>query len=129
MVTGRVVRFDSSRGYGFIAPDGGGEDVFLHVNDMQMPESYVRPGVAVEFEIESGERGPKASGVRLARGADVRTLGPDDDSLCDLLSAEEFTREVTETLLASVPTLTAEEIVRVRGALAQFAKNHGWIEG
>lgn len=119
----------------------------MHVNDMQMSESYVRPGVTVQFEIEAGERGPKASGVRLAQnsevrtltqgsdfrtltqGADIRPLGPDDDSLCDLLSADEFTREVTETLLASAPTLTAEEIVRVRGALAQFAKNHGWMEG
>ncbi|MYS46117.1 cold shock domain-containing protein, partial [Streptomyces sp. SID5998] len=65
MVTGKVVRFDSARGYGFIAPDHGGEDVFLHVNDMLIPESYVRSGVVVEFEIEEGDRGPKASSVRL----------------------------------------------------------------
>ena len=92
MVAGRVVRFDSQRGYGFIAPDDGGEDVFLHVNDMLMPESQVRRGIVVEFEIEDGERGPKASGVRLARGADGKPLAADDDVLCDVLSTEEFTR-------------------------------------
>lgn len=66
MVVGRVVRFDGMRGYGFIAPDRGGEDVFLHVNDLLIPESSLRSGLAVEFEVEDGERGPKASGVRFA---------------------------------------------------------------
>ncbi|MEU9308451.1 cold shock domain-containing protein [Streptomyces sp. NPDC048256] len=130
MVAGRVVRFDSQRGYGFIAPDDGGEDVFLHVNDMLMPESQVRRGIVVEFEIEDGERGPKASDVRLARGADGKPLAAaDDDVLCDVLSTEEFTRDVTEALLTAAPSLTGEQIVQVRAGLAQFAKNHGWVEG
>lgn len=129
MVAGRVVRFDSARGYGFIAPDDGGEDVFLHVNDMLMPESQVRRGIVVEFEIEDGERGPKASSVRLARGDDGKPLGLDDDMMCDVLNTEEFTREVTESLLAAAPTLTAEQILQVRAGLAQFAKHHGWVEG
>lgn len=129
MVAGRVVRFDSQRGYGFIAPDDGGEDVFLHVNDMLMPESQVRRGLVVEFEVEDGERGPKASGVRLARGADGKPLAADDDVLCDVLSTEEFTRDVTEALLTAAPSLSGEQIVQVRAGLAQFAKNHGWVEG
>jgi CspA family cold shock protein len=129
MVAGRVVRFDSARGYGFIAPDDGGDDVFLHVNDMQMPESQVRRGVVVEFEIEDGERGPKATGVRLARGADGRPLPLDDDSLCDVLSTQEFRTDVTEVLLTAAPSLTGEQILQIRGALAQFAKGHGWVEG
>ena len=149
MVAGRVVRFDSSRGYGFIAPDHGGEDVFLHVNDMLFSEAQVRSGLAVEFEVEDGDRGLKAAAVRLAQEPDGRPLSApavrstassaafavplsdadDDDSLCDVLSREEFTREVTEVLLSAAPSLTGEQILQVRGGLAQFAKNHGWTEG
>ncbi|MGN5381393.1 cold-shock protein [Streptomyces lasalocidi] len=55
------------RGYGFIAPEQGGEDVFLHVNDLLIPESSVRSGLSVEFEIENGGRGLKASSVRFAQ--------------------------------------------------------------
>ncbi|MFG2721841.1 cold-shock protein [Streptomyces sp. NPDC048416] len=129
MVAGRVVRFDSARGYGFIAPESGGDDVFLHVNDMDVPEEYVRPGVKVEFEIENGERGPKASSVRLLPGTEGKAPAPYDDSLCDVLSREEFIREVTEVLLSSAPSLNGEQIVQVRAGLAQFAKSHSWTEG
>ncbi|MET9513856.1 cold shock domain-containing protein [Streptomyces sp. NPDC002994] len=134
MVTGRVVRFDGARGYGFIAPEGGGEDVFLHVNDMLIPEAIVRSGLAVEFEIDEGDRGPKASNVRLARGADGEPLTPpvaagDTDVMCDVLSADEHLKEVTEVLLRTAPSLTGEQILAVRAGLAKFAKGHGWIEG
>ncbi|MBM9503649.1 cold shock domain-containing protein [Streptomyces sp. KK5PA1] len=125
VVAGRVVRFDPSRGYGFIAPQQGGEDVFLHVNDMLIPESQVRTGLAVEFEIEEGERGPKASAVRLADDA-VPMDG--DNLLCDVLSAKEYTREVTEVLLEGVPSLTGEQIVAIRRVLVNVAKRHGWTE-
>ncbi|MET9921817.1 cold-shock protein [Streptomyces sp. NPDC059605] len=139
MVSGRVVRFDGARGYGFIAPDHGGEDVFLHVNDMLIPESYVHTGTAVEFEIEDGDRGLKASSVRLAEGADGKPVTPprpavvsgaaDDDALCDVLSPSEFTRDVTDVLLESAPTLTGSQILQIRRGLLQFAKNRGWTEG
>ncbi|MEU2670468.1 cold shock domain-containing protein [Streptomyces sp. NPDC007164] len=141
MVSGRVVRFDGTRGYGFIAPDHGGEDVFLHVNDMLIPESYVHTGTAVEFEIEDGDRGLKASSVRLAEGPDGKPLTPprpvavsasgvpDDDALCDVLSAAEYTRDVTDVLLESAPSLTGAQILQIRRGLLQFAKNHGWTEG
>lgn len=142
VVSGRVVRFDGTRGYGFISPEHGGEDVFLHVNDLLIPETYVHTGTAVEFEIEEGDRGLKASSVRLAEGPDGRPITPPrplavatprqsdgDDVLCDVLTGSEFSAEVTDVLLDAAPTLTGSQILQVRGALLQFAKNHGWTEG
>ncbi|MFF2021647.1 cold-shock protein [Streptomyces sp. NPDC058171] len=144
MVAGNVVRFDGLRGYGFIAPDNGGEDVFVHVNDLLIPEQQMRPGLTVEFVIEEGERGPKASDVRLAEGAVIppplrsggasgsgvtRQVQVDDDTLCDVLTAEEFVHDVTEVLLSSAPSLTGDQILQIRRGLLQFGKNHGWTEG
>ncbi|MEU0833178.1 cold shock domain-containing protein [Streptomyces sp. NPDC005969] len=143
MVAGRVVRFDGNRGYGFIAPEAGGEDVFLHVNDLLIPESYLRPGLEVEFEVEEGDRGPKASSVRLAHGAEAPPAVPaptrpaaapsarnsaTEDPTCDVLDAEEFSREVTELLLKAGPRLTAEQILEIRHELLKFAESHGWTE-
>lgn len=119
------MRFDSTRGYGFIAPEDGGEDVFLHVNDLLIPESMVRTGLVVDFDIEDGDRGPKASSIRLAPSS---AGGVTDDSLCDVLRTTEFTAEITELLLRAAPTMTGQQILQVRQELAQFAKKHGWTE-
>ncbi|MBX7555094.1 cold-shock protein [Streptomyces sp. NPDC055966] len=156
MAVGRVIRFDGMRGYGFIAPEQGGEDVFLHVNDLLIPESSVRSGLAVEFEIENGGRGLKASSVRLAQEqgapsaqpaesaagtpaapavsavsaapAGSGAAGEGQEPMCDVLGSAEYTREVTELLLTSVPDLTGQQIIAVRRQLALFARRHGWIE-
>ncbi|MFB7949678.1 cold-shock protein [Kitasatospora phosalacinea] len=136
MVAGRVVRFDGSRGYGFIAPDQGGEDVFLHVNDLLIPESYIRTGLAVVFDIEDGDRGPKASSVQLAPGADPkapvaaplaeRIVRPVDDD--EQLASDDYLDDVTEALLEAAPSLTGTQILQVRAAMLQLAKSHGWID-
>ncbi|MER7000250.1 cold shock domain-containing protein [Streptomyces sp. NPDC000410] len=138
MVAGRVVRFDSVRGYGFIAPEHGGEDVFLHVNDLLIPEAYVRSGTAVEFEVEEGGRGPKASAVRLAPGASgapaipsaaVAGIADGEEPMCDVLTLEEYIGEVTELLLKAAPTLNGSQILQIRSELLRFGKSHGWTDG
>ncbi|MER5253109.1 MULTISPECIES: cold shock domain-containing protein [unclassified Streptomyces] len=150
MVAGRVVRFDGARGYGFIAPEHGGEDVFLHANDLLIPEPLVYTGAQVEFEIEEGERGPKASSVRLPKGAQAVTGAPfavraqvppsiqaaaaagfDDgeEPTCDVLSVAEYSFELTELLLSTAPWMTGEQIKQLREQLVQHGKSHGWVEG
>ncbi|MEU4050555.1 cold shock domain-containing protein [Streptomyces olivaceus] len=135
MVVGRVVRFDGVRGYGFIAPDHGGEDVFLHVNDLMVPESVIRPGVVVEFEVEEGDRGPKASTVGLAKGAVAtpspaapRRVADGEEPECDILTAGEYGAELTEVLLQAVPGLTGAQILEVRKEMLRLGRTHGWID-
>lgn len=64
MQTGTVKRFNKIKGYGFIAPDNGGEEVFVHFSQIKM-EAYkeLKEGQRVGFEIEKGERGEFAVGV------------------------------------------------------------------
>ena len=133
MQTGRMLRFDEVRGYGFIAPDGGGEDVFVHANDFLDDKSLFTAGKAVQFEVMEGERGLKALGVHLIDSPPLggSGAGPSpvlDDGECDVLSPAEFQQELTEALLHGVPTLTATQIVQVRERVLKLAHKHGWTE-
>jgi CspA family cold shock protein len=65
MVTGKVIRFDEIRGYGFIAPSDGGEDVFLHANEVTDRGLRVSAGTRLGFQVLEGERGLKAYDVRI----------------------------------------------------------------
>ena len=64
MSTGKVKWFNESKGYGFIEPDGGGRDVFVHYSAIQ-GEGYktLSEGQVVQFEVIQGEKGPQASNV------------------------------------------------------------------
>lgn len=128
MVTGKVVRFDEGKGYGFLAPDGGGEDVFVHVNDLDFDKRLLSPGALVEFDIEDGDRGLKASQVRILGRSAAGPRPGDEEGYGDVLSAREFLEEITEALLNAAPEATAEQILRVRQRLVQVAHSHGWID-
>jgi CspA family cold shock protein len=129
VVAGKVLRFDDVRGYGFIAPDDGGEDVFMHANDLRDEKFLFTPGTTVEFEVVEGDRGLKASGVRVVERGPSRSSGPsDEDVMCDVLSPRELMQELTEALLEAAPTLTAAQIVQVRQRIAKLAHAHGWLE-
>ena len=77
--TGTVVRFDRRRGYGFVQPDDGGEDVFVHQNNINMEGfRFLQVGERVTYELEVGEKGMKAVSVALLEPRAVRP-GREDD--------------------------------------------------
>jgi len=64
--TGTVKWFNSTKGYGFIAPDEGGKDVFVHKSALGNLAGSIDEGQRVEFETRSGNKGLEAANVRLA---------------------------------------------------------------
>ena len=65
MATGTVKWFNSSKGYGFISPNNGGDDVFAHFSAIEM-EGYknLKEGQHVEYEIQDSPKGPQAAHIR-----------------------------------------------------------------
>lgn len=77
MATGTVVRFDARRGYGFVQPDDGGADVFVHQNNITMDGfRYLQVGERVSYELEVGEKGMKAISVGLLEPRAARPARP-----------------------------------------------------
>ena len=151
MDSGKILSFDDIRGYGFIVPDGGGGDVFVHANELRDEKSVFRPGTAVEYDVVDNGRGPKAYGVRVlaaappteepvptasdeaapqppAGPAPVPGPAPQPEH-GDVLTAREYSRELTELFLDALPELTGAQIVRLRTSLLATARRHGWLEG
>ena len=72
MVMGVVKWFNSAKGYGFICPNTGGQDVFAHFSSIQM-EGYrcLKAGQPVQFEIHQGPKGPHATDIQVAAAAAI----------------------------------------------------------
>lgn len=67
MTAGTVKWFNPSKGFGFIAPEGGGKDVFVHHSAIEgSGDTELSEGQSVEFESEQGAKGPQATRVRPA---------------------------------------------------------------
>jgi cold shock protein len=65
MATGTVKWFNAEKGFGFIAVDDGGKDVFVHHTAIQADGfRELREDQRVEFEVVQGNRGPQAESVR-----------------------------------------------------------------
>jgi cold shock protein len=65
MAQGTVKWFNAEKGYGFIAQDGGGADVFVHYSAIQSSGfRTLEENQRVEFEVTQGQKGPQAEQVR-----------------------------------------------------------------
>ena len=154
MVTGRVIRFDEVKGYGFITPTDGGEDVFVHANEITDRGLRVGAGTQVAFQVLEGDRGLKAFDVRIIDDKEPPAPAPAQvpvtvtapvtapggngqaterrmvagDELFEIFTEQEFRQQITELLLTSAPQLTAGVIVELRGRLLEFARRSGWVE-
>jgi CspA family cold shock protein len=100
MPVGVVKWFSEDKGYGFITPDGGGKDVFVHSNSIKgTGRQNLQEGQRVEFEIIQGPKGPQAENVTSSAGGSPqgepqsaapiqRGSGPDDRSPAEAASGD-----------------------------------------
>ena len=66
MAVGKVKWFNNAKGFGFIVPEDGGEDVFAHFSTIQM-DGYrtLKAGQEVNFDVEEGPKGLHAANIKL----------------------------------------------------------------
>ncbi len=157
LATGRVLQFDQARGYGFVAAEDGGDDVFLHASVFDGDPDVLAPGMKVEFKIMAGDRGRKAFAAHLiddetnSPSEPPSAVRPDpsfmpaqvvpamphpadhqdaagEEQLCDVLSQAELGQELTELLMCNIPTLTGQQILEIRQGVLECAKKHGWVD-
>lgn len=66
MLTGTVKWFNDAKGFGFIAPENGGDDVFVHYSAINANGfRTLEEGQRVSFEVVEGPKGSQASGVQI----------------------------------------------------------------
>lgn len=64
MPTGEVKWFNNAKGWGFIIPENGGDDIFVHFSAIQgTGYKTLLPGQSVSYEVQKGERGLHATDV------------------------------------------------------------------
>ncbi len=65
MANGTVKWFNDSKGFGFITPEGGGEDLFAHFSAIQSSGfKTLAEGQRVTFDVTAGQKGPQAANIR-----------------------------------------------------------------
>jgi hypothetical protein len=97
----------------------------------------MQPGRIVEFVLDEGDKGPKASDVAVVQDASAptstqprqaRAEPSEGDDMCDVLSGGELEHELTEVLLLADPTLTGAQILDIRKRVVALARSHGWVD-
>ncbi len=61
---GTVKFFNSQKGFGFITPESGGKELFVHVNSLEGDTQSLNEGQNVEYDEEEGRKGPEAKNVK-----------------------------------------------------------------
>jgi CspA family cold shock protein len=64
VATGTVKWFSDEKGFGFIIPDEGGNDLFVHRSNVDSAGQTLRDDQKVEYEVGQGRKGPEATSVR-----------------------------------------------------------------
>lgn len=95
MATGKVKWFNNAKGYGFILPEGGGEDLFVHYSSIQM-DGYktLKAGQDVSFDMLAGPKGHHAVNIRLVDAdSDRPGIGIEVDEFDDLSDSADAAEE------------------------------------
>lgn len=89
MTTGTVKFFNESKGYGFIAPDGGGNDAFVHISAVENSGMRtLRENQRVSFELQQDRRG-KMAAVNLKAAEDAAPAGASEEPASEQTSEPE----------------------------------------
>lgn len=91
MPSGTVKWFNNAKGFGFILPDGGGDDLFAHYSSIEM-DGYrtLKAGQAVTFEVQEGDKGLHASNIRPAEAEGSSTAEPSSTESSRTNASEEL---------------------------------------
>lgn len=78
MPTGTVKWFNNAKGFGFILPEGGGDDLFAHYSSIEM-DGYktLKAGQTVSYDVLDTDKGGHAKNIRVAESSDAESHGSD----------------------------------------------------